>query len=110
MLEEARLVNKDGAIAVLGTYAKPLTRDNPGFVDGYRPATGKVKGWTIDPGKTAQIVFGLTLRRPGKYVFRGIELMYRVGHHRFSWQYPTSGTLCAPISRYGGRRIDRCAS
>jgi hypothetical protein len=101
VLEEAKLIKPDPGLALLGMYVKPLTKDNPGIVRGFRRSSGKpVQGWSIKPGQVAQLVVGLRARRPGKSYFRGIGLRYRVGDRRFYWQFSYSGVLCAPETRY----------
>jgi hypothetical protein len=63
----------------LAGYRLPRARNNDDFVE---------------------LILGLEVSHPGRFVFRGIELTYRVGDTRYRERYPDEVAVCAPIKAH----------
>ena len=62
-----------------------------------------VYGYRIAPKARFQIVIGVRAKLPGKFVFRGIRVEYRVGSARYRADFGLSGVVCAPRKTWVGR-------
>jgi len=91
---------------LVGAYVVPSgAAPGVGFARGYPPPLAPhdrrpVAGTVVDPGKSIDIVLGFIVIKPGRFVFRGVRLVYRVGFTRFRATYPIVMSACAPIAEY----------
>jgi hypothetical protein len=108
VIDRLRLVDASPEIRFLGAYVLPTPNTRGiGFVEGFTPSpTGLLPGQRVAPYAEVQVIIGVKLDTPGKYVFRGIALDYHGASKTFAAEYPASLRLCAPVRRYR----DRCPS
>ena len=61
-------------------------------------------GYAVPPARdeddVVELILGLEVSRRGRFVFRDLELTYRVGTTRYRERYPDEVAVCAPIKEH----------
>ena len=111
VLDDVRLEDPRDGMTFLGAYVVPLGTSSakvafaPGFAGPRaRPANVReLTGYWLEPGKSAQVVFGIRAATPAIASARAVWIDYSALQRRYQVRFPRSLRFCV-----GGSPVDSC--
>lgn len=100
--DEITLIGKPREIRVTGMYVVrlPSSKASIGFLEGYSGAGPAVRNLDILPGASYQVVIGVRVDKPGRYLVSAVHVRYHVGDVQYEDTFQQKLRLCAPLPAY----------
>ena len=106
-IERVELLELPAGMRVLGMYALPGAEAGIGLGEDYDPSgRPELPGLTIPSGRAFDLVVGLELTQPGRFLIPATRVHCRVGEKRYRAALNHAVRLCGPLERYSSCPVE----
>lgn len=99
-IERVELLAVPAGMRVLGMYALDGAGPGIGLGEGFEPTGPDFPGLVIRSGTSYDVVVGLQLEEPGRFLIPAARVHYRVGENRYQTVFNDAVRLCGPPETY----------
>jgi hypothetical protein len=99
-VDRIMLVGKPTEMRLIGMYAVRLKRSMIGLLEGYSTQGPRVQRLSIRPGETYQVVVGVKVETPGRFLISAVRVRYHIDDARYEELFHQRLRLCAPARAY----------